>query len=419
MKTILSIALFSALTSVANLASLAHAQSTVDDKLPQEFIHDANSHQTLDEAWALLATQYPGFAGYYQDGDQLIVQLSDVQARAAGTRVDALLSTLSAAQKSSDVRTQSVKYGFDQLYKWHFSLIDLMNDTRFSVHSFDLDEVNNVIALSLDAGASRAQLIDLQKSVAASGVPADAVVIRLEKSPTATLGLSDRINPTPGGAEIGYTGDDGRGYVCSLGLNVKRGTDVGFITAAHCQDRNGEVYRQAGVRIGASVSVGPTVSTGCPSGATCKYSDALFAKYDTAAFGAKQKIAYAPSGAGNVQGNLHVIQVLSTPAVGTAVWKTGRTTGSTNTVIASTCQRLKYASYPTTFLCVNKVDTQFSRGGDSGGPVWIVSGGNNITFTGLVSGGGGWQFGPFASGTGYYSPMSAIQKDLGTLTVAY
>jgi len=413
MKTLLSIALFSVLTS------LAHAQSAFDEKLAQDFSVDTETHLTIDEAWSLMATQYPGFAGYYWHGDQLVVQLSDVQARAENTRVDALLDTLRGAQKTSNVRTQNVKYGFDQLYKWHFSLIDLMNDNRFRVHSFDLDEVNNVIALGLDAGSSRGQLIDLQKSIAATGIPSDAVVIRFEEAPAPMLGLSDRINPTPGGAEIAYVGDDGRGFVCSLGLNVKRGASVGFITAAHCQDRNGEVYRQAGVRIGVSVSVGPTVATGCPTGATCKYSDALFARYDSAALGAKQKIAFAPSGPGNVQGNVHVIQVLSTPAVGTSVWKTGRTTGSTSTVIAATCQRLKYDTYPTTFLCLNKVDTQFSRGGDSGGPVWIVSGGNNVTFSGLVSGGGGWQFGPFAFGRGFYSPMSAIQKDLGTLTIAY
>ena len=409
MKTLCSIAFF------AVIAGAAQAQSVNEEKLPV----DTNSFLTVDEAWSLLATQYPGFGGYYQDGDQLVVQLADTQARASGTRVNVLLDTLRTSQNAKSLRTQTVNYGFDQLYKWHFQLIDLMQDNRFQVHSFDLDEVNNVIALSLDYRSSSSQIQDLQKSIAATGVPSDAVQVRLEAPPAPMLGLSDRINPTPGGAQINYVGDDGKNYMCSLGLSVKRGVDVGFITAAHCQDRNGEVYRQAGVRIGASVSVGSAVSTGCPSGATCKHSDALFAKYDSAAFGAKQQVAYAPNGPGNVQGNLNVIQVLSTPAVGTSVWKTGRTTGSTNTVISASCQRIKYNTYPTTFLCLNKVDTQFAKGGDSGGPVWIVSGGNNITFTGLVSGGGGVEFGPFAFGQGYYSPMSAIQKDLGTLTIAY
>lgn len=408
MKTLIALAVLAALSNSVN------AQSAEADIANAE-----SEYLTLDETWALMAAQYPGFAGYFQDGEELVVQIADEQARAYGTRIEPLLRSISQTRQPRSMRTQNVKFGFDQLYKWHFQLIDLMNDVRFRVHSFDLDEVNNVIALGLDAASSPEQIKALNIAVNASGVPSAAVSIRLEAVPKPLLGLSDRINPTPGGAQINYVGDDGKGYMCSLGLSVKRGNDVGFITAAHCQDRNGEVYRQAGVRIGASVSVGPTVSTGCPTGAVCKYSDALFAKFDAAALGAKQQVAYAPNGPGNVQGNLNVIQVLSSPAVGSAVWKTGRTTGSTSTVVSATCQRLKYDTYPTTFLCLNKVDTQFSKGGDSGGPVWIVSGGNNITFTGLVSGGGGWEFGPLAFGRGYYSPMSAIQKDLGTLTIAY
>jgi hypothetical protein len=407
--------------SVAGAFSLnAFAQSLAEDT---DQVVAPSSELTIDEAWSLLATQYPGFAGYYRNKDELVVQIAEVRSRAAGTKLPELYAQLGKQQLTQKISTANVKYGFDELYRWHFALVDLMNDTRFNVYSLDIDEVNNVIALTTDS-SSKAQLKELRAAATLSGVPIDAIAIRVGQQPTTTVGLRDRVNPSPGGVQLDYVKNTAPGgsYVCSLGLNVKRGADIGFITAQHCQGKNGQVFNQGGTRIGASIAVGPAILTGCPSGATCKYSDALFAKYDTRNFAARQAIAYAPN-LNNIEGNLNVISALSTPAVGTGVWKTGRTTGSTQSTVEQTCTRLKYASYPVTFLCVNKVNTignAFARGGDSGGPVWIVSGGNNVSFTGLVSGSGELAIGGVTlAGHGYYSPFSSIQKDLGTLTIAY
>ncbi len=403
------------LLSLAVFAASAQAQVTADTQA-----------LTIDESMSLLATQYPGFAGFYVDGDQTVVKLADATARAKGTRISELLAVIGEAQKSKRLTTANANYGFDELYRWHFDVIDLMSDSRFNVHTVDIDEVGNVIALTLDMRSSKDQIAALNASIAASGVPADAVAVRFAPVPTPHIGLRDRVNPAPGGVQIEWTKNSApagqNSFVCSLGLNVRRGTEIGFITAQHCQDANGEVFTQAGVRIGASVAVGPTVSTGCPSGQTCKYSDALFARYDTRNFAARQQIAYAPN-LNNIQGNLTVISALSTPAVGSGVWKTGRTTGSTQATVEATCQRLKYSSYPITFLCLNKVNTlgaTFSQGGDSGGPVWINAGNGNVSFTGLISGGGEARIGNTTLfGHSYYSPFSSIQKDLGTLTIAY
>ncbi len=406
--------------SIAGVLSVANAQTLAENTAPTA---EPSSELTIDEAWSLLAIQYPGFAGYYRNKDALVVQIVDSRARAAGTKLPELYAQLSKQQATDNLATVNVKYGFDELYRWHFALVDLMNDTRFNVFALDIDEVNNVIALTTDA-SDKSALKELQAVAALSGVPADAIAIRIGQQPKAHAGLRNRINPTPGGVQIEFTKNlaPGGNFVCSLGLNVKRGADIGFITAQHCQGQNGQVFTQAGSRIGASIAVGPTVSTGCPSGATCKYSDALFAKYDTRNFAARLAIAYAPD-LNNIQGNLNVISALSTPAVGSGVWKTGRTTGSTQATVEQTCTRLKYASYPVTFLCLNKVNTigaTFSQGGDSGGPVWIVSGGSNVSFTGLISGGAELAIGGVTLvGHSYYSPFSSIQKDLGTLTMAY
>lgn len=403
------------LLSIAVFAASAQAQVTADTQA-----------LTIDESMSLLATQYPGFAGLYVDGDQTVVKLADATAIAKGTRISELLAVIGEAQRSKRLTTANANYGFDELYRWHFDVIDLMSDSRFNVHTVDIDEVGNVIALTLDMRSSKDQIAALNASIAASGVPADAIAVRFAPVPTPHIGLRDRVNPAPGGVQIEWTKNSApagqNSFVCSLGLNVRRGTEIGFITAQHCQDANGEVFTQAGVRIGASVAVGPTVSTGCPSGQTCKYSDALFARYDTRNFAARQQIAFAPN-LNNIQGNLTVISALSTPAVGSGVWKTGRTTGSTQATVEATCQRLKYSNYPITFLCLNKVNTlgaTFSQGGDSGGPVWINAGNGNVSFTGLISGGGEARIGNTTLfGHSYYSPFSSIQKDLGTLTIAY
>jgi hypothetical protein len=387
------------------------------DTVPQE------EALTLDEQFLRMAQKYPGFAGYYLDGEGRPVLM-----RAGGVRasaMDGLVQQLSQAHDGRAVVEKEAKYSFDDLYAWHLKLVDVMTEPGSEVHFFDISELDNKLVLGIAPDASPTARAIVERFIAKTGVPRDAVEVRDEPRANPLYTLRDTQQPVPGGTEINYVKSNGLGYVCSVGLPVKRGTTVGFVTAAHCSEFNGMRYNQGTYHLGNSVAVGPLVAAGtngCPTGAQCKWSDAAFASAVNPAYMERARISVTPGPNNlNVTSKVTVTQVLSSPAIGTGVKKTGRTTGTTQATMKATCVRLKYNTYPTTFLCLNQVDTffsTFSQGGDSGGSVWIDPGGGNATITGLISG-GNEDGGTVVYNHSYYSPWSSIQKDLGTLVIGY
>lgn len=412
----LSLSLSAACGSQEPEAALPTVPAPVDTVQQEEAL-------TLDEQFLRLARQYPGFAGYYLDGEGRPVLM-----RAGGVRasaMDGLVQQLSRAHDGRPVVEKEAKYSFDDLYAWHLKLVDVMTEPGSEVHYFDISELDNTLVLGITPGASPTARAIVERFIAKTGVPRDAVEVREVPRAEPHYTLRTQQQPVPGGTEINYVKSNGLGYVCSLGLPVKRGTTVGFVTAAHCSEFNGMRYNQGGYHLGNSVAVGPLVAAGtngCPAGAQCKWSDGAFASAVNPAYMERAKISVTPGPNNlNVTSKATVIQVLSSPAIGTGVKKTGRTTGTTQATMKATCVRLKYSTYPTTFLCLNQVDTFFStfaQGGDSGGPVWIDSGGGAATISGLISG-SNEDGGVVIYNHAYYSPWSAIQKDLGTLVIGY
>jgi streptogrisin C len=379
---------------------------------------------TLDEQFLRMAQKYPGFAGYYVDGEGRPVLMRAGGVRAAA--LDGLVQSLSQAHDARPVVEREAKYAFDELYAWHLKLVDVMSEPGSEVHYFDISEQDNALVLGITPGASANARAIIERFIVKTGVPRDAVQVREEPRARPHYTLREYANPVPGGTEISYSAN-GKRYVCSLGLPVKRGTTVGFVTAGHCSAANGQRFDQGNINyyLGNSVAVGPLVAAGtngCPVNTQCKWADVAFASFASTSYSDRAKIAVTPGPNNlNVSGKVSVIQVLSTPAIGTGVKKTGRTTGTTEATMQASCVKLKYDTYPITFLCLNKVDTffsTFSQGGDSGGPVWIVSGSGTASITGLISG-GNEDGGVVIYNHSYYSPWSSIQKDLGTLSILY
>src|SRR5262249_6262073 len=137
--------------------------------------------------------------------------------------------------------------------------------------------------------------------------------------------------------------------------NALRAGVKGFVTAAHCTAvrgvLDGTVFSQStpdgSSRIGVE-AVDPPFFTGnpCPPGRVCRFSDAAFAAYDSAALSAGGKIANPLLWGTNIgtlvvdsnQPRLSVTNALTgDPTLGSLVFKVGRTTGGTLGPLTQTC----------------------------------------------------------------------------------
>jgi hypothetical protein len=115
----------------------------------------------------------------------------------------------------------------------------------------------------------------------ALGVLAQSVDV-VETEPIFRLAtLRDKVRPVVGGLQIRFSQ-----YLCSLGFNATRAGVGGYVTAAHCSDRQGDVdgtqYYQplnqvADEFIGTEIAdPGFFRGSGCPRGRRCRYSDSNF-----------------------------------------------------------------------------------------------------------------------------------------------
>jgi len=259
----------------------------------------------------------------------------------------------------------------------------------------------------------------LRARVAGVGAAAQLIdVVETEPIlPVATL--RDKIRPVAAGLQIRFSQ-----YVCSLGFNASLGGTTGYVTAAHCSDRQGVVdgtnYFQplnvvSDEFIGTEIADPPFFrnTNGCPRGRRCRYSDSNFSAGAAGVGFALGSIART-TGANN--GSLVIDGAFSITAEGAAsvgdmANKVGRTTGWTQGTVSRTCVNTGVSGTNIVLLCQDFVENsvQIVDGGDSGSPVFRTSG-SNVALLGNLWGGS-------SSGTLFvYSPIANIEREFGDLT---
>jgi len=241
--------------------------------------------------------------------------------------------------------------------------------------------------------------------------PAEPIV------PMATL--RDAHRPTMGGLQINFPG-----FLCTLGFNALDGTQESFITNSHCTANQGGVddtpYYQP------TQSISPTrlatevedpvftASAGCPSGRVCRRSDAARARYDDPTGFQLGRIARTGS---SKNGSLEVVGHWTIAAddgttdqfpIGSVLNKVGRTTGWSQGKVSQTCVDYGVSGTNIVVFCQTAVRAKVNSG-DSGAPVFAISGGTNATLVGILWGGGGGSF--------VFSPLKNVEAELGNLTV--
>lgn len=367
---------------------------------------------TLDQEFAKLAGQTPGFGGlFYDSTGALTVYLTDPARRAsAASMIGAFLDQHGAnGAVAGNMRVRQGAYDYRDLLRWHEILSGSLDIPGITQR--DIDESRNRIAIGVRDTAT-AQLVT--KALRKLTVPTSAVVVELVAPTVLTATLRDRVRPVIGGLQLAFA-DAGQTFLCTLGYNVRRfsfgtrtidSSQTYFVTNSHCTDAFGRVtgltlgQPDLANPIGTEVYDPPLFTraemgnSGCPVNRKCRFSDAALIRYSSGVPLTFGRIALAGSNTA-ITGALTITSESSNLSlfVGRQIQKMGRTSGLSSGTVTNSCVIV------TEYENVNGVPTDTGRDmlcqvqatyttlpGDSGSPVFISSpyfGTNNVSILGV------------------------------------
>ena len=360
---------------------------------------------------AAISRQLPGFGGMFLDHGVPTVYLANPATLPMAERVLGSWKREHAGDVPLQVRQGDFTYA--QLDRWFNSatMEVLALDNAVFV---DLDESTNRVLIGYERGSDVGRI---RAAAMKAGVPANAIVMR-ETDPIRQMAtLQDQVRPVQGGLQIHWDQ-----YVCTIGFNAIAGGQSSFITNSHCSGQQGGVqntqYDQAvrgtpGSFIGTEVADPTYFRNGtCPKGKKCRRSDSSRAAYAagvSTALGVIARTTGANNGSLTINGSFNITaeNTSLTFTVGSTANKIGRTTGWTAGPITNTCVNTGVQGSNIMQLCQTFVQAGVG-GGDSGSPVFAVTGSSSVTLLGILWGGSGNTF--------VFSPLGAVEAELGALT---
>ena len=371
---------------------------------------------TLDDEFERLArTEIPGFAGFYlQDDGTPVVRLVDQRQRGAAerylaTRLAGLRGGRTANAPGRPV-FRDAAYDFAQLKGWSIKVHTLLS--RGDVYTIDVDEVENRVRVGVrDAAAVAA----VRAHGTQMGIPAAALHVETQPRPEFRATVRDYSPTMMGGIQIASSAG-----TCTEGFNAVRDGYWIFVTNSHCTssyfayDGNWiyQPWYAGGYEVGWEVADRGVY--GCAGWWTsCRAADAAYI-YQYHGRGIAQGVvartpwAYGGPGGLNIIGQYNIVARFGgSPAVGTWLDKTGRTSGSTYGYVTQSCVTIGN-------LACQDISNVWSEPGDSGSPMMLWTGGGDgydAHLYGILWGGpyGDWN-------TTYSSPLPGIEQDLGPLS---
>jgi hypothetical protein len=392
----------------------------------------AHSARPGEQAVRALSRQFPEVGGLHVDenGNLVVHAVELSRGNAIRGAVRSVVAQLDAAhgkpgRKPAEVVLRKSDYTFVQLDGWREGTREALFALG-DVALIDVDERANRLVVGLRDGSGRAASLAVLRR---AGVPDGAVMFDGvdQEEPfdpststsfaTGCATLRSLCRPLVGGVMTVYA-RDGSYYQCTIGFTALSGGQTRFVTAAHCSDdewsTDGTVYHQPQPNnaVGTEVYDPRGWSCGFLSAYVCRYSDANLVAPSVAA-----DVGYIarPSGLGSLQTDPQnprfAVSAQRDAYVGEQIYAIGRTTGMVIGTVDKTCADFKktWNGRYHAVLC-SDVGTYNSSGGDSGGPVVIWNGSSNrVTLVGVNYARNGLYDHAF------YSPMSGIQRDLGSL----
>jgi hypothetical protein len=438
---------------VAGLVALAGCQ---DERLPSGPEADpagsrgaegrpAQSRRpTLDEEYAGLARDVPGFGGLFYDGQgSLHVYLKDPgRGPAVKAAIEAfvqsrrLAGATEAGESRAVMRFRQARFDFGELAGVKKAVDNVVWRAPGVVFT-DVDDAGNVVTVATRDAASAERVRNLVQALA---IPAGSVEV-IEYGPVTSLAnLRNPLSPRVGALGESHSNPIPSGTLqnCTIGFNAWNwvGRRV-YVTNKHCTATpgvlNGEVHYQAGQFVGTEYEDREYFEgwegSDCPVGRWCGYADAALVAYDASVTSSYARIAWTglnpctTTACGiEIKGQMVVNGKYPLyPAVGTTLNKTGQRTGWTRGQITRACvteeapdQRVDLGGI--VYLCQFVVGAH-ANNGDSGSPVYtrtttVSNTPGNANIYGILWGGN-------AARTEYFfSPMVAIEDDYGWLDVA-
>jgi hypothetical protein len=371
-----------------------------------------------------LARGVRGFGGFFYDeaGTPTMYLSQSAQRGAAEQAMAPYLQRHGVA--AGRIQVRQGRFGWDELESWKTRISSEALGVPGAVF-VDANEAVNQVTVGVERGKGG----QVRAALARMGLPTSAVAVqetdpvtfavgpRPKRKPGgSSLSLQGRVRPTRGGVQINFPG-----YLCTLGFNAQASGTLSFITNSHCTENQGGVddtpYWQPlqsvdGTQIAVEVAdpVYKSTLSGCPGGRVCRLADASRARYMIGSSNvALGRIARTERPGRNltIVGDFS-ITAEGSATVGQTVNKVGRTTGWSQGRVTNSCVTTNVSGSDHTEICQNFVSATVGSG-DSGSPVFIISGGNNVTLVGILWGGSG-------SSSFVYSPLTNIEQELGSLT---
>ena len=393
-----------------------------------------NHIPNLDEMYADIARNVPGFAGAYVDTltNELHVRLVD---EARGVQAEeAIKPFLERHAADNAIRHVHADYDFLELFEWKKSITrDIL--PLAGVHAVDIDETRNRMWIGISDGIA---ISAVQAKLKELGIPRRAVELgfmnpietavghpsnRVAPVPaTSATTLRMEVSPTAGGILIWGEGIP-EGTDCTLGFNATvrdhNGVEtLAFATNSHCSNSRGQLdnrrYQQPATThnlIGQeffddlwSASVRSSIC-GNPPNTLCRYSDFSLAAYEPGIDVRIGEIA-RPTYRGRYNGSVTIdgtrqrfmIRAVEPviwliPPAGRMIEKVGQRTGWTYGYMDRACVNVErdadVGDGKHLYLCQNRV-TGGADEGDSGSPVFYHHGsdsyGTDVTLAGILWG---------------------------------
>jgi hypothetical protein len=361
--------------------------------------------RTLDDALLEVSASVPGFGGmYYDEQGRLVVRLVHASAAPAAERAIAAVFGREKLPAEGLVTAPATRT-FPQLKALHGRVTPEVLSVAGAVLT-DVDERTNRVAIGIERAEARPRV---EAVLARLGVARDAIEI-VEVGPILPTSVQGGWRPITGGLQI-----ETPGKYCTLGFAAIQDYTLGFVSNSHCTQTQGGVeftpaYQAVYPSLAGTEITDPGYFSGgsCPVGRICRYSDSAFFRADTSV---NPLIARTP-GAFNlsISAWLEVPAKVLYPSQGQLVYKTGRTSGTTSGTIQWACATINSGGTPHTYFCnyIATSPTQNGAGGDSGSPVYFLSG-NTAMLTGLMWGAGSnpWNFA--------FAPLDSVQNELGVV----
>jgi hypothetical protein len=349
--------------------------------------------QTIDDRYADLNRDLPGFGGMYYDSDgSLVVLLKDPQR--LGTMKPELTAFLrsgtrpgrstfaNASNVARTMRAIQAKYEFRELDAWLRSYIWPLIGQHTKITMTAIDHRSNRILVGVASGAD---VEPTHRAIAGLPVPRSAVHVVVAAGAAFTSRMIDStldgpFSPVPGGVQIARSN-----VACTLGFNLTRwiggevlDTNKYFITASHCTATQGStdgslflVSNQNGATAGIEVfDPAPVFHSSqvpsCPPSRTCFLTDASLLRYAQASSAQHGYVANAQVYTINLTGRLPVTDVVPVHT-GQSITLIGATGGRRPGVVYLPCVNIHLFDN-TSLLCM-ALTNYVARVGDSGGPV--------------------------------------------------